>query len=248
MNMNHLAKSSAFENVVKSQQKNSSTWKKFAAADVTQAIGNVPIVQLRNICRVGVTSSRLAFPQETLAGVGIVKAVAVFLESPIIMILHASTALGSYAMSRRALWQFTVFAGLCLSGIFLILTWEPLYNWLLLDVFGVSPFIATQGFSLLRQFFGDNPTLVEAARPVVQILSCLPFLLALQNTFQGLLIHWAKNWFINLATLIAASFTLIVCGSLIFAGHSGATSAAYGMIAGIIGEILVLLFALQHRE
>ncbi|NMF61646.1 hypothetical protein DP113_27270 [Brasilonema octagenarum UFV-E1] len=394
--------------------------------------------------------SRLAFPQETLAGVGIVKAVAVFLESPIIMILHASTALGSYAMSRRALWQFTVFAGLCLSGIFLILTWEPLYNWLLLDVFGVSTFIATRGrtpfllmflwpfviawrrffqgllirarksapvgwasvarfiwvivalsvgvslkcdgallagvtlmgailieavlvtwfcsrlgitsildqhihhettkfpktfrgvtsyylplastmlllwgsraillslvarsfdgslalavwpaawglvlsiangtrmvqqvvissyeetskrtlitfviivglgftsipfflgftdkgFSLLRQFFGDNPTLVEAARPVVQILSCFPFLLALQNTFQGLLIHWAKNWFINLATIIAASFTLIVCGSLIFAGHSGATSAAYGMIAGIIGEILVLLFALQHR-
>ncbi|MBW4596601.1 MAG: cysteine synthase family protein [Brasilonema angustatum HA4187-MV1] len=55
--MNHLAKSSAFENVVNSQQKNySSTWKKFAAADVTQVIGNVPIVQLRNICRVGVTS------------------------------------------------------------------------------------------------------------------------------------------------------------------------------------------------
>ncbi|WP_337884505.1 hypothetical protein [Fischerella thermalis] len=394
--------------------------------------------------------SRLAFPQETLAAIGVVKAVAVFLESPIIMILHASTALGSYAASRRALWQFTVIAGLCLSSIFLILTWKPLYNWLLLDVFGVSPFIATRGripfllmflwpfviawrrffqglliragksapvgwasvarftwvivaltvgvslrydgallagvtmmgailieavlvtwfcsrlnitsildphihyktgklpktfrgvtsyylplastmllvwgaratllslvarsfdgslalavwpaawglilsiangtrmvqqvvissyeetsnqtlisfvvlvglgftsipfflgftdigFSFMRQFFGDNPTLVEAARPVVQILSGLPFLLALQNSFQGLLIHWAKNWFINLSTMVAAGFTLIVSGSLIFTGHSGATSAAYGMIAGIVVEILVLLFALQHK-
>ncbi|AFZ61094.1 hypothetical protein H6G54_28595 [Anabaena cylindrica FACHB-243] len=394
--------------------------------------------------------SRLTFPQETLAGVGIVKAVAVFLESPIIMILHASTALGNDARSRRALWQFTVIAGISLSGIFLLLTWEPVYNWLLLDVFGVSPFIATrgrtsfllmflwpfviawrrffqgllirakksipvglasvarfiwvivalvvgvslrfdgallagvtmmgailieavvvtwfcshlsinsildqqiklhtdnlpktfkgvtfyylplastmlliwgaraillsfvarsfdsslalavwpatwglvlsiangtrmvqqvvissyeetskrilaafvvlvglgftsiplflgftsQGFSLLRQFFGDNPSLVEAALPVIQVLSCLPLLLALQNTFQGLLIHRAKNWFINLATLVAAALTLIVCGSLIFTGHSGATSAAYGMIAGIVGEILVLIFVLQHK-
>ncbi|MBD2560611.1 MULTISPECIES: hypothetical protein [Nostoc] len=394
--------------------------------------------------------SRLAFPQETLAGVGVVKAVAVFLESPIIMILHASTALGNHSASRRALWQFTMIAGLSLSGIFLVLTWEPLYNWLLLDVFGVSSFIATrgrtpfllmflwpfviawrrffqgllirarksvpvgwasvarftwvivalaigvnlksdgavlagitmmgailieamlvtwfcsrlsitsildqqthqdikklpktfqgvtfyylplastmlviwgaraillsfvarsfdgslalavwpaawglvlsiangtrmvqqvvissyeetskqtlatfvvlvglgftsipfflgftsQGFSLLHQFFGDNPSLVEAAIPVIQVLSCLPLLLALQNTFQGLLIHRAKNWFINLATLIAAALTLIVCGSLIFTGHSGATSAAYGMIAGIVSEILVLIFALQRQ-
>ncbi|WP_414567980.1 hypothetical protein [Nostoc sp. CCY 9925] len=394
--------------------------------------------------------SRLAFPQETLAGVGVVKAVAVFLESPIIMILHASTALGNYNASRRALWKFTMIAGLSLSGIFLVLTWEPLYNWLLIDVFGVSSFIATrgrtpfllmflwpfviawrrffqgllirarksvpvgwasvarftwvivalaigvnlksdgavlagitmmgailieamlvtwfcsrlsitsildqqthqdikklpktfqgvtfyyfplastmlliwgaraillsfvarsfdgslalavwpaawglvlsiangtrmvqqvvissyeetskqtlatfvvlvglgftsipfflgftsQGFSLLRQFFGDNPSLVKAAIPVIQVLSCLPLLLALQNTFQGLLIHRAKNWFINLATLIAAALTLIVCGSLIFTGHSGATSAAYGMIAGIVSEILVLIFALQRQ-
>jgi progressive ankylosis protein len=40
---------------------------------------------------------------------------------------------------------------------------------------------------------------------------------------------------------------LIVCGSLIFTGHSGATSAAYGMIAGIVSEILVLIFALQRQ-
>ncbi|BAY63562.1 hypothetical protein NIES22_36500 [Calothrix brevissima NIES-22] len=394
--------------------------------------------------------SRLAFPQETLAGVGVVKGVAVFLESPIIMILHASTALGGYVASRRALWQFTVIAGLSLSGIFLLLTWEPLYNWLLLEVFGVSSFIAAQGRTafllmflwpfviawrrffqglliraqksvavgwagvarltwvivaltvgvslrsdgaflagitmmgailieavlvtwfclrlgaisilnqqvnfetqklpktfggvafyylplastmlivwgarvillsliarsfdgslalavwpaawglllsiangtrmiqqvvistyeetsrrtliafvilvglgftvipiflgftdkgllLLGQFLGNNSSLVEAARPVVQILSFLPLLLALQNTFQGLLIHRAKNWFINLATLVAAAFTLIVCASLIFTRHSGATSAAYGMLAGTVSEIIVLFFALQRK-
>ncbi|MDZ7994533.1 MAG: hypothetical protein RM022_024425 [Nostoc sp. EfeVER01] len=394
--------------------------------------------------------SRLAFPQETLAGVGVVKGVAVFLESPIIMILHASTALGGQAKSRRALWQFTVIAGLALSSIFLLLTWEPLYNWLLLDVFGVSSSIAARGRTafilmflwpfviawrrffqgllirahksiavgwasvarltwvivtlavgvslrldggllagitmmgailieavlvtwfclrlgaisilnqqvhsetkklpqtfqevtfyylplastmlivwgaraillsliarsfdgslalavwpaawglllsiangtrmiqqvvistyeetsrrtlvafvalvglgftvipiflgftdkgllLLGQFLGNNSSLVEAARPVVQILSFLPLLLALQNTFQGLLIHKGKNWLINLATVVAATFTLVVCGSLIFTRHSGANSAAYGMLAGVISEIIVLVFALQKK-
>ncbi|BAY19599.1 hypothetical protein NIES21_54630 [Anabaenopsis circularis NIES-21] len=394
--------------------------------------------------------SRLAYPQETLAGVGVVKGVAVFLESPIIMILHASTALGGQAKSRRALWQFTMIAGLSLSGIFLLLTWEPLYNWLLLDVFGVSSSIAArgrtafllmflwpfviawrrffqglliraqksiavgwasvarltwvivslavgvtlrldgallagitmmgailieavlvtwfclrlgaisilnqqgysetkklpqtlpevtsyylplastmlivwgaraillsliarsfdgslalavwpaawglllsiangtrmiqqvvisayeetsqrtlaafviivglsftlipfllgftdQGLFLLRQFLGNNPSLVEASRPVIQILSCFPLILALQNTFQGLLIHKGKNWFINLATVVAATFTLVVCGSLIFTKHSGATSAAYGMLAGVMSEVIVLFFALKKK-
>lgn len=397
-----------------------------------------------------VALTRLTFPQETLAGVGVVKGVAVFLESPIIMILHASTALGGHVSSRRALWQFTVITGLSLSGIFLLLTWEPLYKWLILDVFGVSPFIAARGritfllmflwpfaiawrrffqglliraqksiavgwasiarltwvittlfvgvslkldgallagitmmgailieavmvtwfclrlgaisilnkqvhsetkklpktfqevalyylplastmlivwgaraillsliarsfdgslalavwpaawglilsiangtrmiqqvvistyeetdrrtlvafvvivglsftlipiflgftdkgLLLLGQFLGNNTSLVEAARPVVQILSFLPLLLALQNTFQGLLIHRAKNWYINIATFVAAAFILIVCGSLIFTKHSGATSAAYGMLAGTISEIMVLFFALQKK-
>ncbi|HLP89317.1 MAG TPA: hypothetical protein VK184_12090 [Nostocaceae cyanobacterium] len=394
--------------------------------------------------------SRLPFPQDTLAGVGVVKGVAVFLESPIIMILHASNALGGQAKSRRALWQFTIITGLTLSSIFLLLTWQPLYNWLLLDIFGVSSSIATrgrttfllmflwpfiiawrrffqglliraqksiavgwasgarltwvivsllvgvsfrldgallagitmmgailieavlvtwfsvrlgvfsilqqqvnsetkklphnlrgvtfyylplastmlvvwgaraillsliarsfdgslalavwpaawglvlsiangtrmiqqvvisayeetakrtlvafviivgfsftlipfflgftnQGLFLLRQFLGNNPSLIEASRPVIQILSCLPLLLALQNTFQGLLIHKGRNWFINLATLVAAIFTLLVCGILIFTQHGGATSAAYGMLAGVTSEIIVLLFALRSK-
>ncbi|HBW28838.1 MAG TPA: hypothetical protein DEF48_01840, partial [Nostoc sp. UBA8866] len=105
-----------------------------------------------------------------------------------------------------------------------------------------------QGLFLLRQFLGNNPSLVEASRPVIQILSCFPLLLALQNTFQGLLIHKGKNWFINLATVVAATFTLVICGSLIFTKHSGATSAAYGMLAGVMSEIIVLFLALQSKS
>jgi progressive ankylosis protein len=131
--------------------------------------------------------------------------------------------------SKRTLATFVILVGLSFTSIPFFLGFT-------------SP-----GFSLLRQFFGDNPSLIEAALPVIQVLSCLPLLLALQNTFQGLLIHRAKNWFINFATLVATALTLIVCGTLIFTKHSGATSAAYGMIAGLVGEILVLMFVLKGK-
>ncbi|MBE9107583.1 pyridoxal-phosphate dependent enzyme [Nostoc sp. B(2019)] len=54
--MNQLAKSSSFENVSNCQWNNHSKWKKITAADVTEAIGNVPIVKLKNISPVCVVS------------------------------------------------------------------------------------------------------------------------------------------------------------------------------------------------
>jgi cysteine synthase A len=47
--MNYLAKYSSFESVFNSQWNNLSKWQNTTAADVTQAIGNVPIVKLKNI-------------------------------------------------------------------------------------------------------------------------------------------------------------------------------------------------------
>ncbi|MFK0731829.1 MAG: hypothetical protein ACIWVG_11815, partial [Gloeotrichia echinulata HAB0833] len=143
-----------------------------------------------------------------------------------LIIKHATHARAE--TSKRTLMTFVAIVGLSFTLIPLFLGFTDTGLW------------------LLRQFLGNNPPLVAATRPVVQILSCLPLLLALQNTFQGLLIHRGKNWLINIATLIAAAFTLLICASLIFTQHSGATSAAYGMLAGIFSEIIVLFFALQR--
>ncbi|OCQ90213.1 cysteine synthase [Nostoc sp. MBR 210] len=50
--MNRLAKSSSFESIFKPQWNSHSKWKKAKAADVTEALGNVPIVKLKNISAV----------------------------------------------------------------------------------------------------------------------------------------------------------------------------------------------------
>ncbi|BAZ30356.1 cysteine synthase [Cylindrospermum sp. NIES-4074] len=61
--MNQLTKSSSFDNFASSQSNNCRIWKKIAptdvAADVTQALGNVPIVRLRNISPVCLESECL---------------------------------------------------------------------------------------------------------------------------------------------------------------------------------------------
>ncbi|MEA5506467.1 cysteine synthase family protein [Halotia wernerae UHCC 0503] len=54
--MNQLANLSLFDHVSNYQWNNHSKFKKFIAADVTQAIGNVPIVKLKNISSICVNS------------------------------------------------------------------------------------------------------------------------------------------------------------------------------------------------
>ncbi len=56
VNMNQFAKSPSYESVLNSLWNNHSKWKNTTAADVTQALGNVPIVKLRNISPVCVAS------------------------------------------------------------------------------------------------------------------------------------------------------------------------------------------------
>src|SRR5437762_1468056 len=86
--------------------------------------------------------SRLPGTELSLAAIGVIKSIAVFLESPIIMILHASTALSIDKASHRSLGRFTLLACGVLTSIFLVACYQPIYQWLFIDFFGVSLEIA----------------------------------------------------------------------------------------------------------
>ena len=116
------------------------------------------------------TLARLAQPSVHLAAMGILKAVANFLESPIIMILHASTALSKGRASRRALGWFTLLLSALLTVLFLALAVEPLYSWLLLSVFRSSTEVARE------------------ARPALILLTLWPAIIAWRRYYQGQLI------------------------------------------------------------
>ena len=78
-------------------------WREFiplSLSDVTMACGD-PLVTT--------TLAHLPDARTNLAGVGIAKALAIFFESPIIMLLHASNAVAADPKSRQALWRFGFF-------------------------------------------------------------------------------------------------------------------------------------------
>ena len=89
-----------------------------AMSDVIMALGDPLQIS---------TVSRLGNPKASLAAMGVVKALANFLESPIIMILQTSTALSGDRRARHCLARFVLLLALVCSGTFLLLNLPGLY-------------------------------------------------------------------------------------------------------------------------
>lgn len=172
--------------------------------------------------------TRLPHAQESLAAMGVVKSIAVFLESPIIMILHASTALGRQAASRSALWRFMlilsgglslIFAGLCLGSV---------YDWLLLSVFGVSVSVAQIG------------------RIAFLLMVAWPLIIAWRRFFQGLLIRSGDNRYVGYSSLLRLVWVVGILAVGVSLGWSGVFLGGLTLIGGVFWEaVIVTYFALK---
>ena len=172
------------------------------------------------------TLSRLPSPQETLAGVGVVKAIAVFLESPIIMILHASTALSKQKKSRETLWRFMLLLSAILTGILLVLTQDPIYTWLFLDVFGTTQEIA------------------NIAHVTLAFMILWPASIAWRRYFQGLLIRNGNSRYVGYASFGRFGWVVLSLAVGLYWGWNGAWLAGFTMIGGVVLEaLLVTIFA-----
>ncbi len=172
--------------------------------------------------------AHLPNPRMNLAGVGIAKALAIFFESPIIMILHASNALAPTMRSRRALWRFTLLAGGGLSALLLLLT---------------LPFIfAMLGGTIL----GIPAQLQQTVRIVLTLMILWPFAIAWRRYFQGLLIHAGHSQAValgSIARLVIVAIVLLVGFAL---KVSGAVLAGTALMAGVILEALVVTLAARR--
>ena len=168
--------------------------------------------------------ARLADPRLTLAAMGIVKAVAHFLESPIIMILHASTALSGSRDSRRSLWNFILMLGGLCSGLFLILNAPGIYDWLFLDLFGATPQVA------------------DTARPAMLWMIVWPAFIAWRRYFQGMMIRDKKGRWLGWASVgRLTAFSGLLLFGLAQRGQ-GASVAARALIGGIFVEAVLAHF------
>lgn len=188
-------------------------WREFlplSLSDVTMAIGD-PL-----------TTTTLAYlpnARVNLAGVGIAKSLAIFFESPIIMILHASNALAPDRASRRALWRFVVILG---GGLSLLLI-------------GLSI-----GFSAVAPVLGIPPNLVPVVAQVLLLVGLWPGAIAWRRYFQGLLIHRGQAKAVATASLLRLGTVALVLGLGVWLRGAGTIVAGLSLVLGVIVEAIAV--------
>ena len=197
-----------------------SLWREFlplSLSDVTMACGD-PMMTT--------TLAYLPDAQVNLAAVGIAKSLAIFFESPIIMILHAANALAGSEGSRKALWRFTLFVGAGLTCLLSLLGLPMIFNFV--------------GVSLL----GIPSAMLATVSQVLLLMGGWPFAIAWRRYFQGLLIYHGQSRAVAKASIFRLfTLALVLTGGFFFP-ISGGVLAGFALISGVVVEaIAVTIFA-----
>ncbi|MDB9309750.1 hypothetical protein PN471_14115 [Aphanizomenon sp. CS-733/32] len=197
-----------------------SLWREFlplSLSDVTMACGD-PMMTT--------TLAHLPDAQNNLAAVGIAKSLAIFFESPIIMILHAANALAGSEGSRKALWRFTLFVGAGLTCLLSLLGLPIIFNFV--------------GVSLL----GIPSAMLTTVSRVLLLMGAWPFAIAWRRYFQGLLIYHGQSRAVAKASIFRLfTLALVLTGGFFFP-ISGGILAGLALISGVVVEAMaVTVFA-----
>jgi progressive ankylosis protein len=198
-------------------------WREFlplSLSDVTMAFGD-PLTTT--------TLAHLPDARTNLAAVGIARSLAICLESPIIMILHAANALAPTPASRRALWRFVLLAGGGLSLLLMILALPIVFN-----IVG-------------DRWLGIPLALSPTVQQVLILVGLWPFAIAWRRYFQGLLIYHGHAKAVAQASLWRLATVAGVLGIGFQLKLSGATIAGLSLVLGVIMEAIVVTLA-AHRH
>ena len=179
------------------------------------------------------TLAHLPDAQNNLAAVGIAKSLAIFFESPIIMILHAANALAGSQDSRKALWRFTLLVGGGLTFLLSLLGLPIIFNFVGVSLLGIpSAMLATVSQVLL--LMGGWPFAI-AKRSVG---------IAWRRYFQGLLIYHGQSGAVAKASICRLLTLAVILTFGFFYQISGGVIAGLGLMGGVIVEaIVVTIFA-----
>ncbi len=169
--------------------------------------------------------ARLAEPKENLAAFGVSFAVAVLVESPIIMILSASTALVQGPASYRRLRNFTYGINAVLTVAMVVMLATPLWRWLATDLLRLPGSVAGLTWTALL------------------ILVPWPAAIGYRRFYQGLLIRQGNTRLVAYGTVIRmVSVTLTVVLLFLLSDLPGAWVAAWGLTLGVSTEAVASRF------
>jgi hypothetical protein len=164
--------------------------------------------------------ARLAHPEIQLAAYGgVVFPLALIIESPIIMLLAASTALSKDWASYVLLRRFMMWLSAGLTGLHVLIAFTPLY------------------YTVAQGVIGAPPEILEPARLGLMIMVPWTWSIAYRRFHQGVLIRFDQARAVGLGTLtrfVAVALCLSI-GALIGL-LPGIVVAAGAVIVGILSE------------
>ncbi|MGB3208661.1 MAG: hypothetical protein WBB28_27040 [Crinalium sp.] len=199
-----------------------SLWRQFlplSVSDVTMACGD-PLITT--------TLAHLPLARVNLAAVGVAKAIAIFFESPIIMILHASNALAATKRSRQALWRFALLAGGGLTLLLALLTVPIIFS------------------AIGNRLLGVPPELSETVRYVLMLMILWPLAISWRRYFQGLLIYSGYQTAVAKAGIGRLLTVAVVLAIGFLSQISGALLAGIALISGALVEAILVTFAAKN--
>ncbi|MFL7894390.1 MAG: hypothetical protein AB8I56_20205 [Anaerolineales bacterium] len=164
--------------------------------------------------------ARLPNPEINLAAYGgIVFPLALIIESPIIMLLAASTALSKDSTSYQLIRRFMLVSGTLLTGLHILIAFTPLY------------------YFVAEQLLGAPQVIVEPGRIGLMIMTPWTFSIAYRRFNQGILIRNSQSKKVGVGTVLRLSADLLVLAIGYAIGtYEGIIVATCAVAAGVISE------------
>ncbi len=166
--------------------------------------------------------ARLAEPEINLAAYGgVVFPLALIIESPIIMLLAASTALSKDWASYRKIWHYMMAAGALLTGLHVLVAFTPLY------------------YVVARGILGVPEAIIEPARIGLMIMTPWTWAIAYRRFNQGALIRFGHSRSVGVGTAIrlTADLAVLLIG-LAVGTIPGIVVATAAVAAGVVSEAI----------
>ena len=166
--------------------------------------------------------ARLAQPEVNLAAFGgILYPLALIIESPILMLLSASTALSKDWDSYLKVRRFMMRASALLTALHVLFTFTPLY------------------YFVAARLIGAPAEIVEPARLGLMIMIPWTWAIAYRRFNQGVLIRFGHARAVGLGTLVRLSADgLVLAAGYLLRMRPGIVVAASTLTAGVVSEAI----------
>ena len=166
--------------------------------------------------------ARLADPEVNLAAYsGIVFSLALIVESPVIMLLAASTALCKDWASYRLVRRFMLLLGGSMTAIHVLIAFTPLYYFVVEKVIGVPPEI------------------VEPGRIGMMLMTPWTWSIAYRRFNQGVMIRYGHSQTVSIGTVIRLSVDALVLTIGYLVGTiPGIVVATLAVSCGVVSEAI----------